>query len=101
MADPDSDPHPLSRPLKSRAAPWTVLAISLVVTIIVAFSTRSELKRQDRARYERLKERVLAAIDGRFHAAEQAMYGARALVGPSGELSDTQWARYVDSIWPF
>src|SRR5215207_3490640 len=99
MAGPASTLLP--RPLKSRVVPWIVLAVSLAVTIVVSLSARLEMKRQDAARYERLRERVLSAIEGRFYAAEQAIHGGRALVQSTGDLSGAQWARYVDSVWPF
>jgi PAS domain S-box-containing protein len=97
-----SVPTSLPRALESRAVPWIVLAISLAVTLIVWFSARLELKRQDAARFERLKERVVAAIEGRFSSAQQAIHGARALVqAGDGELPSAQWTRFVESVWPF
>ncbi|MGH7945185.1 MAG: PAS domain S-box protein, partial [Opitutaceae bacterium] len=34
-------------------------------------------------------------------AVDQAIHGGRALVESTGELSNEQWARFVDSEWPF
>src|SRR5688572_14204879 len=94
-------PTTLPRPFRNRALPWIVLLFGLVLSAAIWFSTRLELSRQDTARFERLKERVLAAIDARFRAADQALHGGRALVESTGELSKEQWARFVDSEWPF
>jgi PAS domain S-box-containing protein len=94
-------PTQIPRPLKSRSLPWIILLLSLGLSAAVWFSARVELKRQDAVRFERLEERMLAAIEGRFQAAEQAIYGGRALVESTDELSETQWARYVNSVWPF
>ncbi|MGH7947115.1 MAG: hypothetical protein ACREF9_19235, partial [Opitutaceae bacterium] len=77
------------------------MLVGLVLSGAIASSARLELRRQDAARFERLKERVFAAIDGRFRAVDQAIHGGRALVESTGELSNEQWARFVDSEWPF
>ncbi|MBI4621860.1 MAG: CHASE domain-containing protein [Verrucomicrobia bacterium] len=90
-----------SRPLRSRALPWLVLAGGLVLSAAIWLSVRMELRRQDAARFERLQERVLAAIDARFHAAEQALHGGRTLVAASGEVSHARWTRYVDATMRF
>jgi PAS domain S-box-containing protein len=92
---------PLMRPLKSPAAPWVVLALGLGLTAAIWLSAREELKNQEAARFGRLKENLLAAMNARFQAAEQALFGGRALVESTGELSPVQWSRYVDSVWPF
>ncbi|HVS51362.1 MAG TPA: PAS domain S-box protein [Opitutaceae bacterium] len=62
------------------------------------FSVRIELQRQDAARFERLQERVLAALDGEFKAAEQALYGGRALIETSGDVPHALWERFVMSV---
>src|SRR5688500_16077248 len=96
------EPTPLSRSLESRVVPWIVLAISLAVTLIVWLTARLEVKRQDNVHYERLKERVLGAMERQFQSTDQALQGGRALVQNSdGELSSMQWSRYVDAVWPF
>src|SRR5687768_7042135 len=99
MAGPATKTIP--KPLKSPAVPWIVLLGGLALSVIVAISVWTELKRQDSARFERLKERVFVAMDGRFRAAAQAVYGGRALVESTGDLSRAQWTRFVDSVWPF
>jgi len=86
---------------RSRTLPWLVLIAGLLITLAVYRSAQRETQQQETTRFERLKERVLGAIDVRFQAAEQALYGGRTLVESTGELSPTLWARYVDSVQPF
>src|SRR5687767_12792713 len=99
MAGPE--PTVSSPRLTNRALPWIVFLIGVGLSVAVSFSARREVKQQDEARFTRLKERLLGTIDARFQAAEQAIYGGRALVETTGEISHPQWARYVDSVWPF
>ena len=94
-------PTILFRPLKSPATPWIVLFAGLALSVGVGVTTHLELERQDTARFERLKERVLATMEARFRAVDQAIHGGRALVESTGELSRAQWARFVDGVWPF
>jgi PAS domain S-box-containing protein len=91
----------IPRPHRSRLLPWLVLLAGLALSVAVWLSVRMELQRQDGARFERLKERVLAAIDGRFQAAEQALYAGRALAEADEEISHAQWLRFVNSLQPF
>src|SRR3954465_5370561 len=98
MAGPASSP---SRSLRSQALPWLVLIAGLALSVAIWFSVRREQGRQDMARFERLQERVLSAIDARFQSAEQALHGGRALVESAGELSPAQWKHFVDSVSAF
>src|SRR6476469_4595187 len=91
MVLPRPDRPTLSRPLQSGALPWVALLASV----------RSALCGQDSVRFERLKERMLDGIESRFQAAEQALYGGRALVQSNGDVNQSQWALYVGSIVPF
>src|SRR4051812_28860320 len=95
MAGPDHSTS--SRFRKSRALPWLILVGGLALSASSWYSVRAELQRQEEARFERQKERVLAAIDARFQSAEQALFGARALIETSGDVPHARWARYVAS----
>ena len=99
MPGPDR-PTPI-RSRKSLALPWLVLVAGLSLSSAIWLSVRREVQRQDHARFERLKERVSDAIDARFLSAEQALFSGRALVESTPELSQRQWIRFVDSVWPF
>ena len=76
--------------------PWLVFAAGLVLTWVLWYPVMLELQRQDVARFDRLKERVLNAIDARFKAAEQSLYGGRSLLEMSGEFRPADWTRYVE-----
>ncbi len=89
------------RSQRSQTLPWLVLTVGVLLSVAIWQSVSRELARQETARFDRLKERVLDGIEARFQAAEQALYGGRTLVESTGELSSSQWARYVDSVWPF
>src|SRR5689334_9217111 len=95
MSDAESPPPP--RLLRSEALPWIVLGLGLALSVLGGISVGLELRRQDAARFERLKERVFAEVNLRFQAAEQALYGARTVIEPTGELSHARWAVFVDS----
>jgi PAS domain S-box-containing protein len=101
MVMPGPDRPTLLRPLKSGALPWVVLLSGLAISLALWWSVRSALDRQDTVRFERLKERMLDGIEARFQAAEQALYGGRALVQSNGDVNQSQWALYVGSIVPF
>ncbi len=94
MSGPDSKPPPRRR---SRALPWLVFAAGAVAAIVSWQATRRELQRQDAARFERLQERVLMAVNSRFQAAVQTLYGGRALMESAAEMPAAQWAGFVAS----
>jgi CHASE1-domain containing sensor protein len=89
------------RVYKSRLLPWVVLLSGFAISIAIWLTVRLELQRQDAARFERLKERVLVAIDARFLAAEQALYAGRTLVEATGEPTHQQWVGFVKSVSRF
>ena len=70
-----------------------MLLTGLVISLAGWTSVRSELHRRDGARFDRLKERVLVAIDSRFQSTEQALYGGRALIEASGDVPHARAAR--------
>jgi PAS domain S-box-containing protein len=77
------------------------LIAGCVLSVAGWISVRNELHRQAGARFERLKERLLGAMDAPFQAAEQALYGGRALIGEEGEVSHARWAEFVNSVSHF
>jgi PAS domain S-box-containing protein len=86
---------------RSHVLPWLVLAAGLALTIAAWLSYRLELRREEAARFDRLRERVLMAIDNRFRATEQALHSGRAIVESTDELSHAQWARFVEAVSRF
>ncbi len=94
-------PTSTRRFLRSRALPWLVLAGGFALASAVWVSVRTERRLQEATRFGRLRERILDGIQARFATAEQALYGGRTLVEATGELSELQWAHYVDSMERF
>jgi len=94
-------PKNLMRPRRSRFLPWIVLAGGLALSFVGWALVRAQVRAQDEARFERLKERLLEAADNRFRSAEQALHGGRALTGATDNLPRAQWARFVESMTRF
>jgi PAS domain S-box-containing protein len=81
--------------------PWLVLAIGLMLSLMGWRAVQIELQRQDEARFERLKERVLVAINARFQAASEALYGGRSFVDVQSTLAQAEWQTYAKSVARF
>jgi PAS domain S-box-containing protein len=88
---PGSPRTPLPDQMRSRALPWLVLIIGLLLSYSGWRAIRAEMHRQDEARFERLKERVLSAIDTRFQAAGEALYSSRSFVDVQTTLTPEEW----------
>ncbi|MBI5693538.1 MAG: response regulator [Verrucomicrobia bacterium] len=86
---------------RSRFLPWLVLVAGLLLTQLVWLSVRNERRAQQEVRFGRLKERVLDGFNMRLAAVEQALHGGRTLVEATGELPDSDWSRYVESVERF
>ncbi len=86
---------------RSRALPWLLFAAGVLVSLLGWQTTREVLRRQDEARFERLQERMLAAVNLRFQAAVEALYGGRAVVESHNELSAGEWAAFVGAMSRF
>ena len=87
--------------MRSRILPWIVLLGGLAISVTSWLSVRIETRRQEDARFERLKERVGTAFEARFKAAEQALQAGRALIETTPVLPRAQWARFAESVAPF
>ncbi len=81
--------------------PWLVLALGLAISVTGGLVVRAALHTQDVTRFERLKERVHAAITGRFPAAAEALYGGRSFVDVQTKLSQSDWRAYSQSVSRF
>jgi PAS domain S-box-containing protein len=94
-------PPPQGRFIRGRALPWLVLLAGLALSYSIWVSVRAERSLQESARFERLRERVLDGIQARLAAAEQALYGAQALVEATETLTEAEWAHYVQTMEQF
>ena len=99
MADPARTTP--SRPRRSRALPWLVLVAGLMLSLAGWRLVRLEIRHQDEARFERLRERVLVAINERFQAVSEALYGGRSFVDVQSLLSQTEWKTYTQGVSRF
>jgi CHASE1-domain containing sensor protein len=86
---------------RSRFLAWIVLVGGLALSVTGGWLVRLQVREQDQARFERVKERLLAAADHAVHTAEQALYGGRALNGVTENLPRARWAQFVESMQRF
>ena len=89
------------RRVKSHTLPWLVLAVSMLGTFIATAMVRDAVERRETARFERLQERMVGAIENRLRALEQALHSARVLVDTVGEPTPELWARHVSAVLQF
>ncbi|MEI6105943.1 MAG: PAS domain S-box protein [Opitutae bacterium] len=75
-----------------------MLLTCLILSLVGWGLVRREVQRTERARFERLNERMLSTLRSRFESAAQATTGARALVTANEYVSRAEWVTYVDSI---
>jgi PAS domain S-box-containing protein len=80
---------------------WAVLATGIALSLTGWFSVREAIGRQNSARFERLRDRVVQAIDARFSPVEQALHAGRILIPDDDELLPQQWRTFADSTMPF
>ena len=86
-----------------RAQPiaWIVLLVGIAMSAVSWSILRAEAVRQNEARFARLKERALLAIEARFGPVEQALFAGRVLVPSDGALPPAEWREFTDSLLPF
>ncbi len=92
-------PTPPAKPRKSRARnlPWLVLGVSLALTLVGWWQVGQQVERSERARFDRLVERVVTILHSRIDSAAQTVSGARALIEANNNVSRQEWAIYVAS----
>lgn len=93
--------HTPKRQVRSRFLPLLVLALGLLVSVAGWLMVRLELREQEQTRFERVKERVLAAITARFQTATEAMYGAQSFVAVQSVLTQAEWRTFAQSVARF
>ncbi|MBX3748645.1 MAG: PAS domain S-box protein [Opitutaceae bacterium] len=94
-------PQFIRRILQSRVLPVLVFLGGCVVSLGAWWLVRLEIERSDRARFERMSERIVASIEERFDSAAEALQGARHLVRTRPETSLEEWLEYTDALEPF
>jgi len=59
------------------ALPWLVLAVGVMLAFVASWQLRQKLEQSERARFERLSERVTSAIQTRIQTVAQTLRGAK------------------------
>ena len=72
-----------------------------MLTVAAWWAVVGQVDRAERVLFQQRTDRVLAMMRGRFAAAKQAAFGARALIEASDDLSPGDWVRYVEAVSPF
>ncbi len=81
--------------------PTSVLVLGFVLTLGAGWYSAREVRRADRLRFNQIVDRVVAALQGRFDAAVEALKVGRTLVEAEPILSHNQWSDHVNSVWPY
>ena len=88
-----------------RGGGWRVagatFVVSLCLTVVAWQSIEQQVHRAETGLFHQRTDRVLTTMRGRFAAAKQAVYSARALLDASQTATPADWAAYVGSVGPF
>ena len=84
--------------LRKAALPYGVLALALLFTLLAWQYVRQSLEERDRNLFRNAVSAAELAIERRTRGHTLALYGARALFIPGGEVGSRDWERYVRSI---
>jgi PAS domain S-box-containing protein len=84
----------MDRSTRSRLLPVLMLAAGLAVTLVGWSLARRLVEDTERARFDRLTERILTGLEARFDLAIQAVHGGRALVDEHAWVEPDLWAGY-------
>jgi PAS domain S-box-containing protein len=88
----------MDRSTRSRLLPVLMLAAGLVVTLVGWSLAQRLVEDTERARFERLTERILTGLEARFDLAIQAVHGGRALVDEHAWVDPALWAGYGQAL---
>ncbi|MBI5381418.1 MAG: PAS domain S-box protein [Opitutae bacterium] len=92
----------------SRARPWfqwvvpgAVLAVGVALAVTSWWLLRRAERESERARFERLSERITVAIRDRLHEVAQGVSGAQAYFASQPSVSQQEWRDYYHTIQPY
>ena len=91
----------IRRILQSRVLPVLVFLGGCTVSLGAWWLVRVEIERSDRARFDRMVERITASIEERFDSAAEALQGAQYLMRTRPDLSLAEWLDYTESLEAF
>jgi PAS domain S-box-containing protein len=92
---------PFRRSLASRLLPWVVLVVGVTLSAAGWQALRDMAREQDAARFGRLRERVVGAIEGRLRSVAEALTAGRELLQSSPQPSQQRWAEFSTAMQPF
>ena len=78
--------------------PWSVLILSVAVSLWAAYFTSEQLAETARLRFEQEAGAIENALEDRLHLYENSLRGARGLFAASKYVSRDEWRRYVESL---
>ncbi|OGH61028.1 MAG: hypothetical protein A3G34_17070 [Candidatus Lindowbacteria bacterium RIFCSPLOWO2_12_FULL_62_27] len=78
--------------------PWTVLAVSLSISVWAYQAAETALSLRDMIRFDGRVEDIRTAIRDRMQVYEQALHGARGLFAASKSVERLEWREYISSI---
>jgi diguanylate cyclase (GGDEF)-like protein/PAS domain S-box-containing protein len=78
-------------------AAWTVLTISLILSIVAWYATSTYLAQREQARFNLLITQMTSAIDHRMHDQRQILVGTKGLFAASTEVTRTEFRAYLDT----
>ncbi|ABG03278.1 histidine kinase [Rubrobacter xylanophilus DSM 9941] len=84
--------------LRKAALPYAVLALALAFTLLAWEYVRQNLEERDRDLFRNTVSAAELAVERRTRGHILALYGARALFIPGGEVDARDWERYVRSV---
>jgi len=76
------------------ALPWLVLAVGVTLALVGVVAAAAPSERNDRARFERLSERVTSTIQMHLQTVAQTVRGAKANFASKPEVSQEEWRSY-------
>ncbi len=79
-------------------AAWTVLIISLLITLAAWRLARNEIERSAHSRFDAKSAELEAAITGRLLDYRQVLQGAAGLFAASKSIERDEWRAYVQSL---
>ena len=90
----------LGHHLRRGAPAYTVLLISVLLTLLASYYVQQNIKAQTHARFDEITQATQEAIERRTKAYLDAMFGARALFYASKSVTREEWSNYVEAIEP-
>jgi signal transduction histidine kinase len=86
------------RHLRTAAAAYVVLLLSLLLTGLAWFYVRGTIEEQNHVRFDETVQATKAAVDRRTDAYLDALFGARGVFLASNAVQRKEWESYVNGI---